>query len=436
MPTLEIKPLPTQRKAIEDKVHPWIMYGGGLGSGKSFLLALMTGELSWQNSRRAGAEKDWAGIVMAPSHPEFKRDVLPLMLDLYGDMKGFRYMENHKEHGKHFLFPWNSKPVYIVSAETRLKGPNVGYALLNEHSSIPFERVQQTIQRVRGVGIPSPRIWFCGTPEDDYGWLEDFVTKHTESGKLGVYTAPTTENEANLGPDYVNNLKESLDPKAYRLYVLGEMIRLGGEYFYYAYDPKVNDWDDAEYDKDETVHVSIDFNVGRMTATCWHIYGAGFGKQAVAFDQIELKDHGSNTRDMGRAIQARYGLNCVLTLDSAAKNRSTSAKRINGVIQTDGVILRNMGFEQVRWASANPPMRKRQLQVNGLLARRKILINPKRCTALKRDLTKVEQDIVSFEKVKSNPELTHASDGMDYLMHFEFPYPKDGNTKAFKMGKI
>ena len=435
MPEIEVKLLQTQKRAYLDTTHKWIMYLGGLGSGKSWLLVFMAGVLSWANSKRGGSGKDLAGGLMTPSLPEFKKDVLPLFMDMYGDMVGFEYKANGK-HGSYFKFPWNSKPLYIFSAQSQLKGPNLGYFLFNEHSSMPFERIQQGIQRVRGTLGKRPQIWMNGTPEDDFNWLEEFIEKHTENGRLGVYTAPTSENSENLGEDYVADLMATLDPAAQELYLLGKMVRLGGDFFYYAYEPSINDWKGAVYEKGEPVHVSIDFNVGRMTATCWHVYGAGHGKQAVAFDQIELLESGSNTRELGIAIEKKYGLNCILTLDSAAKNRSTSAKKIAGVIQTDAIILKNMGFAEVRWSAANPPMRKRQLQINGLLSKRKIIVHPTNCPALKKDLKKVRQDPLTWEKDKSDPKLTHASDGMDYLMFFEFPFPKDIKKTSFKVGSI
>ena len=282
-----------------------------------------------------------------------------------------------------------------------------------------------------------PQIAMVGTPEDDYLWLEDFIHRH-EGDRLKIYRAATMENAANLGADYVENLKASLDPKAYRLYVLGEMIRLSGDLFYYAYEPRINDYP-VEFDREAgPVHVGLDFNVGRMSMTFSQFHGAGFRKQMAIFDELILEDNASNTEDAGRAIYKRHGdKELILTIDSAAKNRTTSAAKINGVIQTDANILKNMGF-QVRYMRQNPPLRKRQLQVNGLLAKRRILINPVTCPMTKRDFQRVEQDKISFEKAKDKDhKLTHLSDGVDYICGFEFPYPKDGNAKdGFRAGKL
>jgi hypothetical protein len=88
----------------------------------------------------------------------------------------------------------------------------------------------------------------------------------------------------------------------------------------------------------------------------------------------------------------------------------------------------------VRVKNAAPRFRTRQLNVNNLLDKGRIKINPKRCPGIKRDFQGVEQDIITLEKSKKSPLLTHFSDGLDYMCDILFPFsgehrPNSGEVK-------
>ena len=51
-----------------------------------------------------------------------------------------------------------------------------------------------------------------------------------------------------------------------------------------------------------------------------------------------------------------------------------------------------------------------------------MFVNKKAAPKLNKDLLAVEVDPVNLEKVKKNPELTHASDAMDYLLSEIYPF--------------
>jgi len=68
-----------------------------------------------------------------------------------------------------------------------------------------------------------------------------------------------------------------------------------------------------------------------------------------------------------------------------------------------------------------PDFRKRQLNVNNLLDKGLVKVNPKTCPGIKRDFEGVEQDVATLGKIKKNPKLTHFSDGADYMLDILFP---------------
>lgn len=377
------------------------MLSGGLGSGKSWWLVFKMLQLSALN-------QDMAGGLLCPSLPEFKKDMLPLFEEW---LDKFDVAYKYHKTDKYFLFPWSDAPLYIFTAENDIKGPNLAYMGVNEYSSIKLKQIQQMIGRVRLKGAPHPQRCFAGTPEDEHLWLEEFVTKQTQKKNLHIVETTTMDNK-HQDPEYVQILKDTLDDNQFKLYVLGQRIRLTTDSFYYSYSKDVNNYD-CQHDEELTVYANLDFNVGNMTTTLAHVIGSGRSKQLLFFGEIVLTDFGSDTEAMGNAIRERFHPSrCILTVDASAKARKTSGK-------SDVKILENMGFT-VRYKSQNPRMRKRQVMVNGLLAKRNILINPKTCPMLTRDLLRVVQDKVTFEKKKDKPELTHASDTLDYLCDFEF----------------
>ena len=109
----------------------------------------------------------------------------------------------------------------------------------------------------------------------------------------------------------------------------------------------------------------------------------------------------------------------LITCDASGKNRSTAAAK---GVQSDVGILRAKGF-RVRYKTSNTALRKRQLLVNGLLHNSKIIVNPK-CKRVIKDYRFVKQDVSTFEKVKDKDgNLTHHSDGLDYVLDYEYELP-------------
>lgn len=415
-----------QAECLDDIDARYLMMQGGFGSGKTYLGIGKTLQLSQMN-------KDVAGGIMAPSGPEFKRDFLPEMLDIMSaHIPGAQYFSSGK-FGAFFTFPWTKAPVYIFSAERRVKGPNLGWGVINEFSLMPWVRIWEFIGRRRINNVPAPQIVFAGTPEDEYGWLDKFITTHgpTGTGRLVIRHATTFDNTFN-DPEYGKELLENLDEDTAQIYVYGRQGRLGGDFFYYSYKEQVNDWDGAEYDDSMTVHVGLDFNVGRMSASFWHIYNESEQrrKQMAAFDELLITGNDANTTGMARAIKARYGTeNVLITCDASGKARKTTGL-------SDVKELEAHGFK-VRYRTANPKIKQSQIQVNGLLAKRRILINPVTCPNLKKDFNKVKQ-LKDFEQDKTNEQLTHFGDGARYLAAFEYPNVLDQDRrqklKILRMG--
>ena len=158
-------------------------------------------------------------------------------------------------------------------------------------------------------------------------------------------------------------------------------------------------------------------------------------------DEIVL--HNSNTLEMWEAFVSRvrgwgpppytiriYG-------DAAGEARSTSG-------HSDYEIIRRFFRTQTDFKvsyhnkSSNPLVRDRVNAVNAMLrndqGERRLLVNP-RCKHLIRDLERVSWKADGHDNLlpqldKTNPELTHSTDALGYLIDTEFGLRQQGGPKS------
>jgi hypothetical protein len=229
----------------------------------------------------------------------------------------------------------------------------------------------------------------------------------------------TDDNLHNLGDFYIDNLEASYDVKMLEAYRRGLWVNMSESLFYYSYDPLKNHDDTLKLNDFTQFHISMDFNVDPFCATIW-----GYdGYSLAGLSEIELKGkQGYSTNNMVEAMQARgfYPHNTIIYPDPAGKARSTKGL-------PDITVLRNAGYE-TRFRPAAPDFRKRQLNVNNLLDKGMIKFNSLTCKGIRKDFVGVEQDKITLEKLKDNPNLTHYSDGLDYMCDILFPF--SGNAKG------
>lgn len=421
---VKFNPLPAQKEVFEDDITKTMLFSGGLGSGKTYVAVMKAIRLSNIN-------KNVAGGFLCPDMKMFEKDVLPTFRDIL-DRHKVKYRYHQTKH--YFLFPWNKKPLYIFTGEKEIAGPNLGYCLINEYSLIRYERIKEMLRRVRVKHAKCPQKLLVGTPEDKFGWLEEFVESMESKGNFRITYADTREN-VHIADDYREDLESMLDEQALKVFAGGQMVRMGSDYFYYAYDKTKNTDKTIKRDMALPLHVALDFNVGKMCASFANKIEQGLsGKSELHFfEEVELTGN-SDTFSMGTYIVNHYidgydGItydnwmlksfddreaildHITITCDAAGKNRSVNGK-------PSVKILREMGFK-VRHKSSNPRMRKRQLAICGLFSHSRIMLHP-RCKKLSRDFEKVQQNKQDFTKVKDKDDrLTHFSDGADYLIMYE-----------------
>lgn len=403
MPRLQIDydPLPSQAKVFYDDTTDTIMHAAGLGSGKSYNLVMKMIRLSQLN-------QGYSGGILCPSYADFKRDIWPAFQTILEENRiPYRYHTTDKT----FKFPWTRGLLYCFTAEKPIAGPNLAYCGVNEFSLIAYERISEMLRRVRVKNAKHKQKILVGTPDDVHGWLDMFIEQQMARGddKFRLVNANTAENTY-LDPQYARDLEYLLDERSLKVFRDGVVGRSGSDYFYYAYDDSVHVSEIAQYHKDLPIHVGLDFNVGKMAVSFSH----KIGDNQHFFDEMLLSGD-SNTYTAAQEIKKRYPIHmCTISCDSAGKNRQSAAK-LNLI--SDVLVLRSEGYN-VRFYPQNPRLRYRQLLVNGMLSKNRILINPK-CKHLRRDLKNVRQNSDLTKDEGKDNLLSHFSDGMDYVLCFE-----------------
>jgi len=127
--------------------------------------------------------------------------------------------------------------------------------------------------------------------------------------------------------------------------------------------------------------------------------------------------------------------------DAAGGSRSTAGKSDYEVIRD--FFRTETGFRVThKVRSTNPPVRDRVNAVNAMLCNsygiRRLSIDP-RCRQLIRDLERVSWKADNHGNLgaqldKSNPELTHTSDALGYLVEREFGLHPTGGFRAHFIG--
>jgi len=400
---------PHQQEFHDNVISRRLHLSSGFGAGKTYALCMKTFQLSWLN-------RDIPGGLVSESYAEFKKDWLPLFEEILDAHEiNFTYKQNGK-YGPHFKFPWTDATIFITTAEKKIRGPNWGWCCINELTLMPLVRYKEAMSRVRIKKAPFPQIASSGTPEGFASEYYEYLIEKPPRNTKVIY-GDSRDNQMNLSADYLDDLEEAYDSIMQDAYIRGLWVNMTGNRFYYAYDAKRNNAV-HKTDKYDWFHVGLDFNVDPMAASIWQWRG-GILK---GIDEICIPggQKGADTRMMGKALLARgYGPhNTRLYPDPSGNSRSTKG-------DPDIYILREeFGFTEICVRKRAPGFRQRQLHMNNLIDKRIIQPNgetqPKTC----KDLLSVEQNIITLEKIKTNPKLTHFSDGLDYLCDILIPFKK------------
>ena len=412
----------------------YTLLSGGYGSGKSVALADKT---IWRCIQNRGL----AGMVLASDYGRLSRDFLPKLferLDLYGIKFRWKRQALRGLISRTLLIgPGVLDTTLLLGSAAypdSVKGPTLAFITIEEATLLPrlvpgkSERFWGVIiSRLRalegdGTGTPTLTVDMSGTPEGVGGWTCDegmFERAPGDPKKLDAWMRDYRLIRASswtntfLPDGFVKAMVDSLDPRQAREKIDGFPAAGVGGAAYYSFEIARN-VRRVQYDRFKgPVIVGWDINVNPMTCSLMQMHKGVIG----VFDEISL--HDSNTPAMCFALIRRLNALGLKPQDAIVyPDASGRARTSMGV--SDFRIMRAAGFVTLKFElSGNPRVRDRLAALNGALYHARLIIDPG-CRGIIRDMLNVAVDDDGHIK-KTNPDLTHFSDGLGYAVEKLIP---------------
>lgn len=409
---IDYEPLPYQ-DLFHQSQKPKVYLSAGYGAGKTYSLCMHLFQLMSLN-------RGLSGGILAPTLKMFKRDILPTLLEICLE-NSIKYEFNKTDQT--FYFPHTRSTVYVFHSEDdgqSIRGPNLAFMLMNEVTLISKPAFDAAMARVRLKDAGLLQVAMSGTPEG-FNWTYEYFIENPRDDTDVIFGDMRLNTHISEG--YSKMLIDSYDRVLVEQYVEGKFVNLVGNRACYAFDRKKHVDPTIEKLEHHTVWVSIDFNVDPMSATLWNRLGPHHKQTLYAFNEICLPN--SNTFQLTRSLQELLSPedHVVLFPDPAGKARHTNAHL------SDIDILKQAGFQDIRFKSHIPSVRDCLNSVNKAFDQNLIKISPK-CKNLIADLEQCTLKSGTNEIDKSNPKRSHWLDGFKNMMDYEFPVRKPAFSRV------
>jgi hypothetical protein len=391
---------------FHNSTKPNAYLSAGYGGGKTYALVMKSFKLMSQN-------KGIPGGFLAPDLKMFKRDVIPTYRQICREANiPWRY---NKQEGV-LLFPTTRSTIYVFHSEDdgdSIRGPNLGFGMINEITMVSAGAFEAFIARIRLKDAKVRQTAMSGTPEG-FNWTYDYFVANPREDTDLIFG--DMRLNTHVAEDYAKRLAESYDDRMVQQYVEGKFVSTIGNQAFYKFNRVQHSSDSIEFNKEMPVWVSIDFNVAPMSATLWNKYpDRSDGPVLRAFDEICIEN--ADTYQLAQAIRDKLGEHneVVLFPDPAGNARSTKSQK------TDIQILRDAGFEDIRFRSRIKSVKDCLTALNSFIGKNKLVVSSKRCRQTILDLEQCVLKTGTNELDKSNGKRTHWLDGTKNMIEFEFP---------------
>jgi Terminase large subunit, T4likevirus-type, N-terminal len=323
----------------------------------------------------------------------------------------------------------------------RLRGYNLAWFWVDELTYTKQAAWKRLVARLRHKKARHKAGIATWTPKG-FDWVyTDFVSAERKSGYEAVFAAPK-ENEINLVEGYYDQLRHDYDERFYAQEVEGKYLNVFSGQAYFNFDRGANVRADLDFDPRLPLHWSLDFNVDPMCSILAQVVDVtterdrrvGRERNEIrVLDEIVLRDartvHACKAfSDRVEALRKRFDSAAFRSVyiygDAAGNGRRTQSSETDW--QQVRAHLRAAGFEAFwRVPDADPPLRGSVTSVTAAIlndaGERALLIAP-RCIELIKDLEQVgwAKDAAgnsTGELAKSDPDRTHTSDALRYMVH-------------------
>ena len=297
----------------------------------------------------------------------------------------------------------------------KILGKEYSTIFFNECSQIPYTSVQMALSRLAERNDLLKRAYYDENPPTKKHWSYPLFIKGVDPDtwepikNADNYTSilmNPNDNRENIDDDYLEIL-ENLPEKDRKRFMLGEFNDETSGVIYFAFNREHNCSNNILHNPSYPIYVGMDFNRNPMSA----VVGQAYNNNLYIFDEVSIMS--SDTHEMAQELRQRYGNNLTVVPDSTGKRLQTSSSGAS-----DHSILESYGFKVK--TPGNPFRMDRYNTVNGLLEKKRVLINNK-CIKLIGDLEQV-----SYKEGTTLPDtaiktLTHMSDALGYLCWFLYP---------------
>lgn len=433
--------------AYEDDVVPII---GGVRSGKSWIAGAKFVKRLMRYPRATG------NYIIVPSLKAAKHGTLKTFKNTLFEL-GIEYKQNLTDLSISIrLGPrlWSQIIVWPETEYERLKGQEIDSAWCDEAQvwqagsdayDFIMTRMSPTPEAIRYHPELQPQLILTANPPHETShWLYQYFVKRKVAKKLfrvgsfDNYLLPNREQ-------YLERLKNTLDPELFKIEVLGEWGDLGVGRVYHCFVHEKHVSEDIEYDPARPLIWAHDFGVDpRVAVICQVKAGQAPYQSHVVHVLDEIRIRNGSTYEMIAEFVRRYPAAEVSKLfmygDPAGQARnSTTGVSDWAMLQSDE---RLRGYKDARILRRDqaPLIVDRVNAVNAKLVNAKgnvgVLIHPK-CRYLIEDLQQTRWKEGTRQLDHGSPAkgilLTHLSDALGYFIEREWPLL--GFTGIRRIGK-
>jgi Terminase large subunit, T4likevirus-type, N-terminal len=387
---------------------------------------------------RAVCARSRMAWYVAPTYKQAKRIAWKRLKDL---TRAYRARVN--ETDLRLDFAWGST-IALRGADNydSLRGEGLDLVVLDEFATM--QRQAWTEVLLPSLADRRGRALFIGTPKG-YNHFYDLYEAASGNADWARFQFTTAEG-GNVSPEELAAAARELDERTYRQEFLARFENLGTGRVYYAFSREDN-VRPVQYNRKLGIVWSLDFNVNPMCSVIGQLE-EDFSPAHFDFFTLVNRDEkriktlrildeiwipNSNTADACQEFATRIlpyldrdpNLQVKIYGDASGSARQTAA---GAGAKSDWEIVRRemkrMGIQaSFHYKSSNPGVKNRVAAVNSLLKSTsgeiRLFIDPK-CKHLIKDLEQVawKPGTALIEKDK-NPDLTHISDALGYLVETE-----------------
>lgn len=424
--SLKLSLLSYQAEFIEaQKHHLYCAFVGGVGSGKSYTLAIGA-------FLDALHSPDATIGIYGPTVAHVRDVCMAYILKLlaqHGFIKEKDYTVNknemkiisqHPQIGS-FVFKTMDDPTSIIGYQTYTahvdeldtmdadKAEAAFYAVMARTRQWPegLDQDYMTYNRTLKCYEPRNKVSIYTTPEG-FKFVYKTWAKSTDP-EYKIVKGRTIDNHFNASSYHANMLKKYPGPLA-KAYLEGEFVNLTSGSVYYAYNRE-------SFNSEETIrpgeplHIGMDFNVNHMAA---RVFVQRHSAAGESWHCVAELDDVLDTPDIINIIRVRWPNHQINVYPDA----SGRARKTTNASSSDISLLSAAGFT-VKARAKNPPVKDRVAAGNNAFMNRKVFVNAEECP---RTVECLEQQAYNKNGEPSKESgHDHGNDAFSYFCYYKLP---------------